>query len=451
MKKAKGFLALVLAVLMIGCSAMVGFAANDLEIEPNDTIETATLFSVGKTIEGSLNTADDVDYFKFVTDKDGLVTVTFEHETADSASPYFEVAVLGEDGTVFSNATSAGSSKTETLAFGAKAGTFFVEVKASNVHSGKNYSVSAALDTNVLTENEPNDESTAANALKLSSGSEMNLYQGSITTADADYYRFTAPKDGYINLYLDAYGIQKGALTVTLIAFYGDGANREKAVASKTVKVGEAGAYSDQISIAAKEYYLKVTADQGTTVGGYSTLVYFTADGASEHEYNNETNVADIVTVTNPTYGSTFDANDVDYFKVTTSAAKDMTLTIKATSFVQGDASWNVVISSAKAPGTPIAGGTRSFSKSSELTFDFPSKTADTYYIRITAGSVVNSGRYQISVAEKPAPEKKLSLWERIKALDWSLWADAFSFLKEIDVWSVTVSIFRSFFGRGQA
>ena len=449
MKFAKTLVALLLAVLMLGSTAVLGFAANDLEAEPNDTTDTATLFSVGKTVEGNLNTSEDVDYFTFVTDKAGLVTVTFAHETADSGASYFEVAVLGEDGRVYSTAISAGNSASEKLTFGAKAGTFFVEVKSGNVHSSKNYSVTAAVDTTKLTEAEANDVSTDANALKLStSAADMNVYEGTITDADVDYYSFTAPKDGYVNLYLDAYGIKKGALKVSLIAFYGDGENREKTLGTLTRKAGDADAYSDQISISAKEYYLKVEGDSAQAVGGYSTMVYFTANAGSEHEFNNETNVADVVTATTPLFGSTFDENDVDYFKVTTTAAKNMTLTIKASSYVTGDASWNVVISTAEAPDTPIEGGTKMVTKASALTFDFPAKTAQTYYIKVTAGSVVNSGRYTISVSETPVPEKQASLWERIKALDWSLWKDAFSFFKEIKVWDVTVSIFKSFFGR---
>lgn len=452
MKTAKTLLALLLAVLMLGSSAVVGFAANDLEIEPNEDIGSATLFSVGKTVEGNLNTADDVDYFKFVTDKPGLVTVTFAHETADSASSYFEVAVLGEDGRIYSTAVSAGNSASEKLVFGAKAGTFYVEVKAGNVHSSKNYSVTAAVDISVLTEAEANDTSADANTLKLStSASDMNIYQGSITDADVDYYRFTAPKDGYVNLYLDAYGIQKGALKVSLIAFYGDGENREKTLGTLTRKAGEADTYSDQISIAAKEYYVKVEGDAAATVGGYSTMVYFTANAGSEHEFNNETNVADVLTATTPYFGSTFDENDVDYFKVTTTEKKNMTLTIKASSYVTGDASWNVVISTAKNPDTPIKDGTKMVTKSSPLVFDLPAKTAETYYIKVTAGSVVNSGRYTISVAETEVQEQSsglLGIFKRIRELDWSLWADAFSFFKEIPVWEVTKSIFRSFFGR---
>ena len=449
MKFAKTMVALLLAVLMIGSTAVLGFAANDLEAEPNDSVETATLFSVGKTVEGNLNTAEDVDYFTFVTDKAGLVTVTFGHETAESAASYFEVAVLDADGRAYSAAVSAGNSASEKLSFGAKAGTFYVEVKAGNVHSSKNYSVTAAVDISKLTEAETNDISNDANALKLStSASDMNIYEGTITNGDVDYYHFTAPKDGYVNLYLDAYGIQKGALKVSLLAFYGDGENREKTIGTLTRKVGEADAYSDQISIAGKEYYIKVEGDAAQTVGGYSTMVYFTANAGSEHEFNNETNVADVVTATTPLFGSTFDENDVDYFKVTTTAAKNMTLTIKASSYVTGDASWNVVITTAKAPATPIEGGTKMVTKATPLVFDFPEKTAETYYIKVTAGAVVNSGRYTVSVAETPVPEKQPSLWERIKALDWSLWKDAFSFFKEIKVWEVTVSIFKSFFGR---
>lgn len=77
----KKFLSSILALLMLlsafSCLTITGFAADTLtEKESNDTAATANEIKVAETNVGALQSAEDVDWYKFTSDKD-YFTVDF--------------------------------------------------------------------------------------------------------------------------------------------------------------------------------------------------------------------------------------------------------------------------------------------------------------------------------------------------------------------------------------
>ena len=79
---------LLMSVLMIlstmVCLSGVSFAADAVtETEPNDGSNTATVIPIDTVSSGTINHFDDIDWFKFTTDKDYFV-LNFEFPMDDT-------------------------------------------------------------------------------------------------------------------------------------------------------------------------------------------------------------------------------------------------------------------------------------------------------------------------------------------------------------------------------
>lgn len=428
MKKVKSILALLLSMLMVvGCIATASAATLE-EAEPNNDAATATAVAIGSAIEGALSTATDVDYYSITTAKSGLVTVTLTHDAvsgADASVSYFEVTVTNSSNNIVAAFSSAGSSSSDSSsAFSVGANeTYYVAVKAGTVYSGSlGYSVSAAIDTDVLSESEPNNTATAANALEISTTGNAKHYYGALSEGDVDYFKITVPSAGVVNLYLYNDAAEGGNYTATLQTYVEgtSGAQELADVTSIAIASSESSKIGPSVGLAAGDYIVKIEGD----IGSYRTRVLFRSNSSAESEINDTPIAADAISI-GKEYKATIDEKaDIDIFKFTAAADNDgYTVTFTATNAGQ----WKVYVQNSdnetvKAMDVVAIEGTKTFTVSTD------DLKAGTYYIKVTAGATLDTGIYSLTVtANEPSDDdddSNLSLIDRIKALNWGALAD---------------------------
>ncbi len=430
MKKVKSILSLLLALLMaFGCVA-TAFAAENEEAEDNGSFETATVFTVGGKIEGALATAGDEDYYSFKTASAGLVTVTLAHDAvagADNSVTYFEVTVFNSSNAVVASFSSAGSSASDSSsAFSVGADqTYYVKVVAGAVHSGSlTYSVSAAINKDVLSETEPNNVATAANALEVSTTGNAKHYYGALSENDVDYFKIKVPSAGVVNLYLYNDAANGGNYTATLQTYVegASGAQELADVASIAIAANEATKVGPSIGLAAGDYLVKITGD----IGSYRTRVLFRTASNVETEINDTVLSANAIKIAQ-TYKAVIDAkNDVDCFKFTVSAKNNgYDITFKATNAAQ----WVVKVLNSDNEAVAEELKVTATADKKEAKAETAPLAAGTYYIQVKAGEALDTDIYEIKVTEKTEAPKddsddNKSLIDRIKELNWGALAE---------------------------
>lgn len=462
MKKAKSIVAILLSLLVVmGCSVSA-FAVELTESETNNTPNTANVMGLANKIKATLAEADDVDYFSFEVSTPSLITVNLEHAAITSAaSTYFKVEVLNSNGEEVASFKSEGSaSKSSSAPFAAEVGTFYVKVSMGQSHDATlEYTLSASVDTTAYTEKEPNDVAANATSLTLSTSGSKKQYYGTIADkddssteeieTDVDYYSLDIPAPGAVYFYLYNGSSAKGNYKATLYAYLdgADGTPVPKALGSITITSNEASVISPSVGVNGGNYLLKVEGINGS-VGGYQTRVYYLSDNNSEYEYNNVKEYANVIGTTSTTYGSVFDANDVDYYKFTAASGNNgynIKLAVNA-NYKNVEGQWTIsVIAPNK---SVIAKVDATNTKAAEISTD--ALEAGVYYVVVSAGNVVNPGLYELSMSVKTAAsndddDDDKSFIDKIKDLPWDNFMDNFKgWFEQINIMGIISSIVSS-------
>lgn len=448
MKKVKSLLSLILAVLMVaGCLVTAGAAEARVETEANNTVATANELEVGESITGLLENADDEDWFAFETVKAGNATVKFTHNKLSADATYFTVAIFDADAKEVATFTSAGNSAEDSASFSVgEKETYYVVVEAGNVSdSTLGYAVSVSVAEVTYSEAEPNDEASKATALQYSPSGTPKEYYGSIGANDVDFYKFTIPANGVINLYLYNYAANKGNYTATLKMYVEKNGVQELAdVTSIEILATEASKVGASVGLAKGDYYLVIEGTEGST-GSYKTRVLFREVADVETEMNDATASADAITI-GKTYKATLDAeNDVDCFKFTAPANnKGYDFEFKATNA----GSW--VFDILNADGTKVIDTVKLNATDSNKTVKAETLplAAGTYYVKAAAvAEGYDEGIYELKITEKAeavddGKEEEKSLIDRIKGLNWGgLWDNFSGWIGQINFVGLISSI----------
>lgn len=456
MKKAKSVLSLLLALLMVfGCVATASAAEAAVESEQNGEIATADTMTAGSKITGNLQELADVDYFVFIPAKTGLATITLEHAAvsgAAEAATYFAVSVVRVvDGTEkeITSFTSAGASKSDaSAAFGVDAGAkYYVKVSAGQVYDATlDYSLSVAVNTDLLTEKEPNDSADKASALEYSVSGSAKHYYGTITEGDLDCYSFTIPSAGVVYAYLYNDTVSAGDYTATLYTYAEDtnGTEMLKPVASIAIGADESSKMSTGIGLAAGSYILIVKGVDDST-GSYRTRVFYSKVDNAEKEINDDKATATAITLGKEMQATLDAKGDTDYFKVTVPANNkgyDIAFTIDSAAAANAGI-WKVLVTDAN-NGVVVAESLVTSEKAGA--FETKSLDAGTYYIRVVSGDTLNTGIYRIKMTEKAKADdnddSEKTLWERIQALNWGAFLENFTgWIEQINFEAIIKSI----------
>ncbi len=457
MKKVKSVLSLLLALLMVfGCIATASAAEAAVESEQNGEIAAADTMTVGSKITGNLQELADVDYFVFVPAKTGLATITLEHAAvsgAADAATYFAVSVVRVvDGAEkeITSFTSAGASKSDvSSAFGVDAGSkYYVKVSAGQVYDATlDYALSVVVNTDLLTEKEPNDSADKATALEYSVSGSAKHYYGTITEGDLDCYSFKITSAGVVYVYLYNDAVSAGDYTATIYTYAedSDGTEMLKPIASIAIGAAESSKMSAGIGLAAGSYTLIIKGtDEGST-GSYRTRVFYSKVDNAEKEINDDKATATAITLGKEMQATLDAKGDVDFFKVTVPANnKGYNIAFTIDKAAAADAGiWKVSVKNAN-DGVVVAESLVTSEKAGA--FETKSLDAGTYYICVKSGDTLNTGIYRIKMTEKAKADEGddsgKSLWDRIKDLNWGAFLENFTgWIEQINFEAIIKSI----------
>ena len=197
--KLKKSLAVILSFLLIAALPTFGQAANVTEKEPNDTYQTANAAAFGDVIRGTCGSSDSADYYRFVPDANGYVTVRFSHAFLEDTSARWQVRVYrftSELTEIYETAVPGTDAETVLPKIGLEKGSpYYIAVRSlSHAADGVAYTIVASFTATDCFESEPNDSYKEADAFTLGST------YGGFSAGGYDYYKLTPDKNGYLSI-----------------------------------------------------------------------------------------------------------------------------------------------------------------------------------------------------------------------------------------------------------
>ncbi len=312
--KLKKSLAVILSFLLIAVLPTFGQAANVTEKEPNDTYQTANAAAFGDVIRGTCGSSDSADYYRFVPDANGYVTVRFSHAFLEDTSARWQVRVYrftSELTEIYETAVPGTDAETVLPKIGLEKGSpYYIAVRSlSHAADGVAYTIVASFTATDCFESEPNDSYKEADAFTLGST------YGGFSAGGYDYYKLTPDKNGYLSItfeheYLEdasaRWDLRLYRFTSELQEIYETHASGTEAVTALPHIGVEKGSV----------YYLRVDAVSSAACDvEYALSVSLTPTDCWESEPNDSYKEADTFTL-GKTYGG-FSAGGYDYYKIT--------------------------------------------------------------------------------------------------------------------------------------
>ncbi len=446
MKKAKALVSIVLVLLLVFGTAMVSFAAEVTEKEPNNDKAQATEFNIKNVITGSISDVSDVDWFKVTPTKFGLAHLIVTQKGSDD----FKVSIYDESENLLAD-FSAYTTKTNSPYFTVSAQPYFIKVEPGSVISSSTYTLDLASETYDNGEVEPNDTIANANYIKLDTAHNSSTYMGAVNAGDVDWFRFSSVS-GYFYFELEDVSSMTGSVTADVISVLGTGDLGNTVVGSATAYAGSGLVRSADIGTKETTYFIRVTGN-----GVYSLAIRAALDNKNEQEYNDTQAYANTFNVDYTygiVYGSISHPNDVDYYRLqTTDKDKNTSIVVSAfnaTNYKEYDknASWTAAVIDNK--GTIV--DEKLVTTEAPAVIDLAKSGAGIYYIRITKGSVSTIALYAITSKQSEEPEKEYdSFLDRLRyGINWAdFWArNPFKELMgNINIMGTLGSLFKLSFG----
>ena len=164
--------------------------ADNWEKELNNSLGTADTILPNKVYSGTISTKDDVDFYKVTLEKDGKVTLDFNHDVISSTAECWRIRIYEEDGvTFYANINTywsvKGNADMSTCDLGMAAGTYYIKVERGDEASSVIYNIKLNYEESDKWESEINNSQATADTITI--GAE---YCGSIrSSSDRDWYK----------------------------------------------------------------------------------------------------------------------------------------------------------------------------------------------------------------------------------------------------------------------
>jgi hypothetical protein len=229
------------------------------ETEVNDTKNTANAIDLNKTYNSNLMSSDDIDWFSFSTEKDGYISLNFEHDTFESTNTYWVAEIYQSDATTLINSINVkgNSALTKTASIGLPAGNYFVKIKDYSYNwNSMNTQFTINYTESDLWETEDNNSKSSADTININ-----ETYGGSLmSNDDKDWYKFEVDEDKKLKLIFENPGIGDKSNTYWTVYVYESDASTS--VASQKI-AGETPEVSFDDDFTKGTYYIKIV------YGGY--------------------------------------------------------------------------------------------------------------------------------------------------------------------------------------
>ncbi len=297
--------------------------ASNWETENNGTAENANDIELNVAKYGAGYTTGDWDWYKFIVEEDGYISLDFKHELVQSTSTHWHMELfMGDAVTYYGNSEHAwqikGNSDLSTCSLGVKAGIYYLKITCGRPYywgtSEVDYNVTVNYTEDSDWEKENNATAQAANEIQLNSSVRGTSY----TTGDWDWYKITVEEEGIISLSFE-HEILSDTSTKWMLEIYEFDAVTLYGDSSSWSIKGHLNFNSPQIGIGQGTYYIKVIGGRpyywGSSEVDYVLTVNYYSGGNWEIEANNSAAVANELS-NDSIKGTIMSEDDEDWYKI---------------------------------------------------------------------------------------------------------------------------------------
>lgn len=289
-----------------------------VEWEPNDSADSATPIAENVKVQGRFDRENDVDFYAFTLDRSKAVCLQWNGVEQTGEREGARLALLSGTEELWSEAILQSASAFDSPVMVLSAGEYHVCLENTRMAAGE-YSLCIATEvpTDAILEEEPNDTLGTATPVAV-----LTNAQGALVPAgDQDVYTFALEQSGVVTLEF-AFAQPESAsedryYVLTL-------AEENRHILYSEVVRGVSGseadgmvAFSSPAAYLAKgTYYVQVSGSQHAWQGQYMLRIGYEEQEAVEGEYNDERDVAQLITPNTAVQGGFLHAADVDWFRL---------------------------------------------------------------------------------------------------------------------------------------
>lgn len=309
------------------------------EIEINDTIENANPIELNEKYQGNLLTDKDADYYRFVTDSDGKVSISFEHPKIDTKDRLWEVYLIdnNKNNEVIRLYSIGSSTNDESDAARIRAGEYYVKIN-SYYYSDKDYFFTVNfLEESEEFEKEENNTIDTATAINVNDNYTGNLQ----TDNDIDYFKFSVNEKGKINFSFEHEKIDNRDRFWEVYLLDGISDNTILTLYSRGT---EASLQSDYARIPPGDYYLKIKSYYYSNRDYNFSVNYESESEQYESEWNNGFSSANNIVLGSKCFGNMQTDKDIDYYRFTVSEQRNITVWFEHNIVDSTDRYWEIYV-----------------------------------------------------------------------------------------------------------
>lgn len=166
----------------------------------------ATTAKVGKKINGTLGSSQDVDFYKIKVSKDGYITLDFKHANVYKKEVCWKIALVNSKTSEICSIESTGTKKSvSTTKIGVTKGTYYIKVSAGNSFDTADYTITPKFKNTNNWEKEYTNKG-ARNNNSMSSANKISFNKkvgGTISdNSDVDFYSFKVSSERNVRIQL---------------------------------------------------------------------------------------------------------------------------------------------------------------------------------------------------------------------------------------------------------
>lgn len=180
--------------------------SDSCELEINDTAREAGNIALNQPFVGSISDSYDVDWYTFLLDSSGLMTINFTHEVIESDNPYWTVTIYdstdysgyeGDLKDLVSYDVPGNKTSVDSVLLGLSAGTYYLKVTEYSgsyysYHNDMQYNLTLNFEPTDYCEKEINDSANKANQIE-----QGVMYKGALSSSyDYDWFKFDMASNG---------------------------------------------------------------------------------------------------------------------------------------------------------------------------------------------------------------------------------------------------------------
>lgn len=289
-------------------------AEAECEIEPDDSINTASVLNLNVPCIGNLKDEHDVDFYKFNITVEGTLSIDFRHKIINDNEKAWDISIYNSSETLisfYSSSLDTGTVSSDKLFL--PAGEYIVKIeKDMQGFNDAEYEININFIVyNKYLEREPDDNINDAFPIELN-----RTYTGKLETeADVDCYKLSINMNG--NLIIDfKHGVTPRSEPVFNIEIIDKSNNK----CGELISNGDINEIKHKINLIKGDYYLVIKKGVELCSLDYSIYVsYEETRAAYEAEPDNNENLANTIILNNVYSGKLNYNEDIDNYKFSVS------------------------------------------------------------------------------------------------------------------------------------